>query len=61
MAGEARYLDPAIVARLGTIDLKARTIVEGFLTGLHRSPYKGFPGAWEVREAWWPEPPSRDS
>jgi uncharacterized protein (DUF58 family) len=42
VAGEARYLDPAIVARLGTIDLKARTIVEGFLTGLHRSPYKGF-------------------
>ncbi len=42
MPGPARYLDPAIVARLGTIDLKARTIVEGFLTGLHRSPYKGF-------------------
>jgi uncharacterized protein (DUF58 family) len=42
MAGAARYLDPAIIARLGTIDLKARTIVEGFLTGLHRSPYKGF-------------------
>lgn len=42
MAGAARFLDPAIVARLGTIDLKARTIVEGFLTGLHRSPYKGF-------------------
>ena len=42
MPGPARYLDPAIIARLGTIDLKARTIVEGFLTGLHRSPYKGF-------------------
>jgi uncharacterized protein (DUF58 family) len=42
VAGAARYLDPAIVARLGTIDLKARAIVEGFLTGLHRSPYKGF-------------------
>jgi uncharacterized protein (DUF58 family) len=42
MAGPARFLDPAVVARLGTIDLKARTIVEGFLTGLHRSPYKGF-------------------
>jgi uncharacterized protein (DUF58 family) len=42
VAGAARYLDPAIIARLGTIDLKARTIVEGFLTGLHRSPYKGF-------------------
>ena len=42
MARPARYLDPAVIARLGTIDLKARTIVEGFLTGLHRSPYKGF-------------------
>jgi uncharacterized protein (DUF58 family) len=42
MAGQARFLDPATVARLGTIDLKARTIVEGFLTGLHRSPFKGF-------------------
>jgi uncharacterized protein (DUF58 family) len=42
MAGPARYLDPVIVARLGTIDLKAKTIVEGFLTGLHRSPFKGF-------------------
>ena len=30
------------MARLGTLDLKARTIVEGFLTGLHRSPFKGF-------------------
>ena len=36
------YLSPATVARLGTLELKARTIVEGFLTGLHRSPFKGF-------------------
>jgi uncharacterized protein (DUF58 family) len=36
------YLDPATLARLGTLELRARTIVEGFLTGLHRSPYKGF-------------------
>jgi uncharacterized protein (DUF58 family) len=44
MAPEARtrFLDPAVVARLGTLDLKARTIVEGFLSGLHRSPFKGF-------------------
>ncbi len=42
MSGASRYLDPAIIARLGTIDLKARAIVEGFLTGPHRSPYKGF-------------------
>lgn len=44
MAETARagFLDPAVIARLGTLDLKARTIVEGFLTGLHRSPFKGF-------------------
>jgi uncharacterized protein (DUF58 family) len=40
--GELRFLDPAIIARLGTLELKARTIVEGFLSGLHRSPFKGF-------------------
>ena len=39
---DLRFLDPAIIARLGTMELKARTVVEGFLSGLHRSPYKGF-------------------
>ena len=41
-AQERRFLDPAVVARLGSLELKARTIVEGFLSGLHRSPFKGF-------------------
>jgi uncharacterized protein (DUF58 family) len=41
-ARERRFLDPDVVARLGTLELKARTIVEGFLSGLHRSPFKGF-------------------
>jgi uncharacterized protein (DUF58 family) len=39
---ERQFLDPVVVARLGTLELKARTIVEGFLSGLHRSPFKGF-------------------
>jgi uncharacterized protein (DUF58 family) len=39
---DLRFLDPAIISRLGTMELKARTVVEGFLAGLHRSPYKGF-------------------
>src|SRR4029453_9780073 len=39
---ERNFLDPAVVARLGTLELKARTIGEGFLSGLHRSPFKGF-------------------
>ena len=42
VARERQFLDPAVVARLGTLELKARTIVEGFLSGLHRSPFKGF-------------------
>jgi uncharacterized protein (DUF58 family) len=37
-----QFLDPAVIARLGTLELKAKTIVEGFLSGLHRSPFKGF-------------------
>lgn len=40
--GELRFLDPAVIARLGTLELRARTIVEGFISGLHRSPLKGF-------------------
>jgi len=42
MDQERQFLDPAVVAKLGTLELKARTIVEGVLSGLHRSPFKGF-------------------
>jgi uncharacterized protein (DUF58 family) len=41
-ARERQFLDAAVIARLGTLELRARTIVEGFLSGLHRSPFKGF-------------------
>lgn len=36
------YLKPDVVAGLSGIELKARMVVEGFITGLHRSPYHGF-------------------
>jgi uncharacterized protein (DUF58 family) len=35
-------LTPDLVGRLGRLDLVARLVVEGFLTGLHKSPYHGF-------------------
>jgi uncharacterized protein (DUF58 family) len=35
-------VDPAFFSRLESIQLRARSIVEGFLHGLHRSPYAGF-------------------
>jgi uncharacterized protein (DUF58 family) len=37
-----KYLDPATVSKLASIELKARLVVEGFIVGLHRSPYHGF-------------------
>jgi uncharacterized protein (DUF58 family) len=41
--GEARrYLDPAVVARLAHLDVRARLVVEGFIAGMHRSPFHGF-------------------
>ena len=40
-AGARRFLDPAVLARLGSLELKARVIVEGYLQGLHRSPFRG--------------------
>ena len=40
--GDTRFLDPAVAAAVGRLELVARFIVEGFLIGLHRSPYHGF-------------------
>ncbi len=37
-----QYLDPATLAKIGALDLRARMVVEGFISGMHRSPYKGF-------------------
>src|SRR5215207_2405514 len=36
-----QFLDPAVLARIGNLELVARTVVEGFLGGLHRSPHLG--------------------
>jgi uncharacterized protein (DUF58 family) len=36
------FLDPAVVARLSHLDVRARVVVEGFISGMHRSPFHGF-------------------
>ena len=44
-AGDGRvsgFLDPEVVSRLRHMELRARLVVEGFLQGMHRSPYHGF-------------------
>ncbi|MBX3458878.1 MAG: DUF58 domain-containing protein [Planctomycetes bacterium] len=37
-----QYLDPAVLNQIRHLEVTARNVVEGFLAGLHKSPYKGF-------------------
>lgn len=37
-----RYLDPKTLDKIKRLDVRARLVVEGFITGQHRSPYNGF-------------------
>ncbi len=39
---DAPLLSPADLAQIESFELRARTVVEGFITGLHKSPYHGF-------------------
>src|SRR5258705_6732291 len=47
-------LDPADVARLGGIEIVAEGVVEGFLAGLHRSPFRGFSVEFTEHRAYQP-------
>ncbi len=38
----ARFVDPRTLARIQNLELLARTVVDGFINGLHRAPYLGF-------------------
>ena len=37
----ARFVDPKVLSRIGNLELLARTVVEGFINGMHRAPYFG--------------------
>jgi uncharacterized protein (DUF58 family) len=37
----ARFVDPKVLARIGNLELVARSVVDGFINGLHRSPFFG--------------------
>jgi len=38
----ANYLDPQVLAKVEKLELRARLVVEGFVSGMHRSPYRGY-------------------
>jgi uncharacterized protein (DUF58 family) len=37
-----KYLNPSVISKLNSLELRARLVVEGFMVGLHKSPYHGF-------------------
>jgi uncharacterized protein (DUF58 family) len=37
----ARFMDPAVLARIGNLELVSRAVVDGFINGLHKAPYFG--------------------
>jgi uncharacterized protein (DUF58 family) len=39
---EKGVLDPSIIGKVAKLELRARLVVEGYVSGLHRSPYRGF-------------------
>ena len=41
MPGSKRFLHPEAIKRIARLEIRARHIVEGFLSGMHRSPYFG--------------------
>ncbi len=43
MIGEsAKYFQPEVLSRIARLELRARHVVEGFVSGMHASPYRGF-------------------
>lgn len=49
-----RFLDPAVLASISNLDLIARTVVDGFVSGLHRSPDFGFSQEFAEYKAYTP-------
>jgi len=42
MAANTTFIDPNVLASLDNLELRARVVVEGFISGLHKSPHRGF-------------------
>ena len=55
-----RFLEPETVSRLKSLELKARLVVEGFIIGLHRSPYHGFSVEFAEHRQYMPGDPIRN-
>lgn len=54
------YLRPEIVSKLGNFEIVAKFVVEGFITGLHKSPYHGFSVEFAEHRPYLPGDPIRN-
>ncbi|HSG99940.1 MAG TPA: DUF58 domain-containing protein, partial [candidate division Zixibacteria bacterium] len=52
-----QYLDPQTVSKLDSLELRARLVVEGFIAGLHKSPFHGFSVEFAERRQYIPGDP----
>ncbi len=42
MSTSAKYFQPEVLSRINRLELRAQHVVEGFVSGMHKSPFKGF-------------------
>ena len=54
MSNPTRFLDPLALSRISNLELLARTVVDGFISGLHHSPYLGFSVDFAEHRAYMP-------
>lgn len=56
----SRFLDPKLLAALSSMEIRARTVVEGMVEGLHKSPFKGFSVEFSEYRQYVPGDPLKD-
>ena len=54
MTSHARWIDPAALARIDDLEIVAKTVVDGLINGLHRSPYLGLSVDFAEHRAYMP-------
>ena len=55
-----KYLRPEVIRQVARLDLRAKFIVEGFLSGLHSSPFHGFSVEFSEHRKYTPGDDTRD-
>lgn len=55
-----KFLNPEVISRLKSMEMRARLVVEGFITGLHKSPYHGFSVEFAEHRQYMPGDPIRN-